>query len=330
VALEAVLRIRAQDDTAPALAEIKKRIGDVEKTIGQLDKFVSSVSKVTRATDPLASSLLSAEKALSSGRSEISAMVAALDRVVGPTDRAAAAQRNLARSVETTASAFARQGQAAMRASERATSAGRSHGGGAHGGGAHGGLVGVLPFAGPALEHGAAKFIEAGATTEEEIARLKALGASPGDIDRARGDWRALSKQYAGLTEIDYLAGYRNARVVAPGEAFEMARLGAKYKLALRNSGLSASEYDVENVMKIMDEQGLKTPESREDDAFGLSKFKAKHVQLVREVSELILSDDPSGVRPTGRNRDHDGLQQLGRGSSITRRTNGNGRRRLR
>ena len=267
--LEAVLRITAKDDTAAALAEIKKRIEGIDKSVETLDKFVSSVGRVTRATDPLASSLLSAQKALASQRVEIAGVVAGLDRLTGPTDRAAAAQRTLARQVEVTTGALARQGSTAASAAGQVASAARRAAGGAGGArGGHGGgygIGGVVPFAGPMIEHGVVQFLEAGATTEEEIARLKAAGAKQEEIDKARDDWRKLSKTHSGVRENEYLAGYRGARVIAPGEAYEMAESGAKYRLGLRNSGISSSENDVENVLKIMDELGLKSDAERND-----------------------------------------------------------------
>jgi hypothetical protein len=58
------------------------------------------------------------------------------------------------------------------------------------------------------------------------------------------------------VLEAEYLAGFRDARVIAPGESFEMAKLGAQYRAAARNSGVSTTEYDVGNVMRIMDELG--------------------------------------------------------------------------
>ena len=254
--LEAVLRITAKDDTAAALAEIKKRIDGIDKSVETLDKFVSSVGRVTRATDPLASSLLSAQKALASQRGEIAGVVASLDRLTGPTDRAAAAQRTLAHQVEATTSALARQGATAARAAERVA------GGGGRASGGH--AMGVLPFAGPAIEQRTAQMIGAGATVQEEIAKLTAAGATGAEIAKVRTDFREFSKKYSGVSESDYLGGYKDARVIAPGEANEMAGLGARYKLALRNSGISSSEYDVGNVMRIMDELGLKTAGERE------------------------------------------------------------------
>ena len=103
-----------------------------------------------------------------------------------------------------------------------------------------------------------------GATTQERIAQLKAAGATPAQIDQARADFREFSKTHAGVLEADYLATFKDARVIAPAEAFEMAQLGAHYRSALRNSGMSTSEEDVGNVMRIMDELGMKGMPERE------------------------------------------------------------------
>jgi hypothetical protein len=64
--------------------------------------------------------------------------------------------------------------------------------------------------------------------------------------------------------EADYLANYRDARVIAPGESYEMTDLGGRYRSALRASGLPAGENDVGNVLRIMDELGLKSGPERE------------------------------------------------------------------
>lgn len=97
-----------------------------------------------------------------------------------------------------------------------------------------------------------------GATLQERVAQLKAAGATPAEIDTARKDFREFAAKHAGVLEADYLATFKDARVIAPAEAFEMAQLGARYRSALRNSGLSTSEEDVGNVMRVMDELGMK------------------------------------------------------------------------
>ncbi len=67
------------------------------------------------------------------------------------------------------------------------------------------------------------------------------------------------------MVESDYLAGYHTARTTAPTESFEMAGAAAEYIMAAKNSGLKPTETDVDNVMRIMDELGLKTMAERED-----------------------------------------------------------------
>jgi hypothetical protein len=103
-----------------------------------------------------------------------------------------------------------------------------------------------------------------GATIQERVAQLKAAGSTPAEIEQARADFRDFSKTHTGVLEADYLATYKDARVIAPAEAFEMAQLGARYRSALRNSGLSTTEEDIGNVMRIMDELGMKGMPERE------------------------------------------------------------------
>jgi hypothetical protein len=208
----------------------------------------------------------------------------------------------LARGVEVATGALARQGEVAARAGRGGRSGGGGSGGG-HGGGGHGAL-GMLPFAGPAIEHGAIKYFETGASVEQQIAMLRAMGATPQDIARAQADWRELSKSYAGVSQSDFLAGYRQARtqVSEPGEAFEMATAGAKYRLALRNSGISASDTDVESVIKILDEFGLKTPAARDDfinqmvktqQAFGDQIKPETYLAAIRNAGQSIYGWSP-------------------------------------
>jgi hypothetical protein len=123
----------------------------------------------------------------------------------------------------------------------------------------------MLPFAGPGILEGTKAAIAAGGTVEEEIARLIAAGATPDQIRQARSDFLTFSKSHSGVLESDYLAGYRDARSIAPRESFEMAGLGATYRAALRNSGIPSTEADVGNVMRIMDELGLPNMGARED-----------------------------------------------------------------
>lgn len=112
---------------------------------------------------------------------------------------------------------------------------------------------------------GAKDAVGAGATVQERRAQLRTSGATPAEIAKASDDYREFTKTHAGALEADYLASYKDARVIAPAEAYEMARLGSRYMAAARNSGVAASEDDVGNVLRIMDELGLKSMAQRED-----------------------------------------------------------------
>jgi hypothetical protein len=191
---------------------------------------------------------------------------ASFEEIAGPIDSVAAAQARLAAEIERANAAMAAQGRVAARASEELAAAVRREETSQRRKSAlaHQFANEVLPFAGPVLLEGTKGAFEAGATVQDRIAQLKAAGASDDEIARARGDFGAFSGTHAGVLEADYLAGYKDARVIAPGEAYEMAQLGARYRAALRNSGISSSENDVGNVMRIMDELGLKSMGDRE------------------------------------------------------------------
>ncbi len=137
--------------------------------------------------------------------------------------------------------------------------------------------------------HQTAKAAEADAAVDDEIARLRGRREQRGDRAGARGLPRVLEIA-CGVLEADYLSGFKDARVVAPNELYEMAQLGARYRTSLRNSGLSASGYDVGNVMRMMDELGLKTQAERErflnatlktQRAFGSHNFDRDHALRV-------------------------------------------------
>jgi hypothetical protein len=166
----------------------------------------------------------------------------------------------------------------------------------------------LLPFAGPEILHETVKAIEAGASVQEEIARLTTAGAKPEEIARARQDYGEFAKTHAGVLETEYLAGYRDARVIAPSskehpdESFEMGKLGGRYRAALRNSGLSVTEDDVGNVLRIVDELGLKTNPEREDfvnnflkaqQAFGSQIKTETALAAYRNAKQSIYDWDP-------------------------------------
>jgi hypothetical protein len=214
----------------------------------------------------------------------------------------------LASAIMSTTRLMAVQGTEAVRVAEKiavsqkkATTRSREGGGG-------GMLSGLAPLAAGEL---LAKGVEAGASVLDQIARLKAAGASDAEIAKARADFGSFQKTHAGGTESEYLGTYFDARVIAPGEANEMTALGATYRTALRNSGLLSTEYDVSNVMRTMDELGLKTQPEREDfinnilktqQTFGGQVPTETLLSAYRNAKSSIYGWDPSfrnNVLPT-------------------------------
>lgn len=191
---------------------------------------------------------------------------AGFEEIAGPLDTVASAQARLAGEIERVNGLMAAQGRAAAELSEKLAAAVRQE---EESQKRRGVLVkqmnDMLPLAGPIVLGALGKALGAGATVEERIAQLQTSGAKPGEIDQARGDYREFSKTHAGMLEADYLAAYKDARVIAPDEPYDMARLGSRYVAAARNSGLSTTENDVGNVMRIMDELGLKDMGQREE-----------------------------------------------------------------
>jgi hypothetical protein len=66
--LEAVLRITAKDDAAPALAKVKAEIAQLDKQVAIFDKMSAAVGKITKATDPMVRSIDASTRALSAQR----------------------------------------------------------------------------------------------------------------------------------------------------------------------------------------------------------------------------------------------------------------------
>ncbi len=262
--LESQLTIRAADETAKAFSEVQARIKSLEAAAAGVEKVLGNMGRLSSEANAFGGV---------AQRDEMNAAIANMERLIGLTERATQAQRDLAVSAGRVAGVLRREDMVGPRGGVRpggglgvvegaegaalaARAAGREHDP------FH--RESMLPMAGPGILEGTKELVTSGASVEEEIARLKAAGAQIDEIDKAREQFRAISKRYSGMTEADYLAGYKDARVIAPSESFEMAELGARYKLGLRNSGVSSSEYDVGNVLRIMDEIGLKSTVDRE------------------------------------------------------------------
>jgi hypothetical protein len=126
-------------------------------------------------------------------------------------------------------------------------------------GGLGGGIVGAVA-GGEALE-AIKRTAEAGMTLDQRKAQLKVSGASDADIAEAHQRYAAFSKSHAGVSEADWMASYKDARVNAPDDAQNATELFARYRSALRNSSLSTSEADISKIMSIMDELAIKKPD---------------------------------------------------------------------
>jgi hypothetical protein len=244
-----------------ATAQVKALAAAVEQAEGTAARKAKAAYQAAQQTVAEAARAFESQKeALLGAKSDFEALE-------GPLTSVRSAEQRLAESVERTTAALAEQGRTAARSSEQLAAAVRREEESQRRRAAamRQFTNEVLPFAGPGILHGTMEGVKAGATIQERIAQLQTSGAKPDEIEAARADYRSFSKTHAGVLEQEYLAGYKDARVIAPGEAFDMAQLGARYRAALRNSGISSSEGDVGNVMRIMDELGLKSMPERED-----------------------------------------------------------------
>lgn len=302
--LEASLVIRAVDEAGGAFAALKKQIESLSLSIAAVDKAAGSIGKVRTATEPMAASLNAASMALKEQRAALIDVSAGLARVEDTASLAAHGQARLASATERTTAMLIRQANEAVMTADRVAASQRKVATatpvrpvtlGKQ-------IADVAPFAGPAILHGTMEAIKAGATWQEEVTRIKAAGGSDADIAKAREDFREFAKTHSGATEAEYLAGYRAARVIAPHEAYDMATLGARYRIAARNSGLNLSEYDVENVMRIVDELGLPDEKSREEfignhlkaqQAFGSQINSETALAAYRNAKQSIYSWSP-------------------------------------
>lgn len=248
--LEAKLVISGKDESGGAIESVRKHIAELDKSVATLDKLMTSTAKVSKATDPMAASISEAQRAIMAQKEALAGLTAGLDRFAGASGAVASAESRLRSEIERTNSALANRGREQRSQAE------------------HGGLRNTVhelaPWAGPGILEATKGAVDSGATVQERIAQLQSVGATQAEIDKARAQFRDFSRTHAGSLESDYLASYKDARVIAPAEAYEMTELGARYRTSLRNSGISSSEYDVGNVMRIMDELGLKDMGQRE------------------------------------------------------------------
>jgi hypothetical protein len=260
--LEAVLRISAKDDAGPALTKVKEQIAQLDKGIAVFDKMALAVGKVSKSTDPMLVAINASVRAMNEARGAAVELASGLEAMGGGAEAAAGGQRTLGAAIMSTTRLMAVQGVEAVKVAEKIALSQKAAARRTREGGGAGLLAGLAPLA---AGEGLVKAIESGASVQDEIARLKAAGATDSQIGKARSDFSEFSKTHSGVLESEYLAGFKDARVIAPGEQFEMAGLAARYRAAARNSGVSTSDNDVGNVLRIMDELGLKSNPERED-----------------------------------------------------------------
>jgi hypothetical protein len=283
--LESRLVIGAKDETGSAFSSIKAHIASLDKSIATFDKMAASVGKISKSTDPMLVAINASVRSMNEARGAATELAAGLEKVGGGAEVAAGAQRTFGASIMNTTRLMALQGAEAVKVAETIVSSQKKAERRKREGGVGGIGGGLAPIVGA---EGLGKAIEAGATVEDQVAALKAAGATDAEISKAQANYNVFKKTHAGATEHDYLATYLDARVIAPGEAYEMTNLGATYTAGLRNSRLPAEEGDVGNVMRTMDELGLKTQAERED--FVNNILKTQQAFRGQIPTETILS----------------------------------------
>ena len=245
--------------------------------------MATSVGKVAKSTDPMLVAINASSRALTEQRAAVVALGEGIGTMAGEAEAAAGGQRILGSAIMSTTRMMVAQGVEAVKVAEKIAVSQKRAARTREGGG--GLLTGIAPLVGA---EAVGKAIEAGATVQDQIAALKAAGATDAEISKAQANYNVFKKKHSGATEHDYLATYLDARVIAPGEAHEMTDLGASYVAGLRNSRLPAEESDVGNVMRTMDELGLKTQAERED--FVNNILKTQQAFRGQIPTETILS----------------------------------------
>jgi hypothetical protein len=198
--LEAVLRITAKDEAGGALTALKAQISAIDKQIATFDKLMNAVGKIAPATDPLIRSIAASTRELEKQKVAVTSLAEGLDSVEGSSAAAAGAQERLSAAVMDTTRVMVAQGVEAARVAEKIVSAQRRQAASAREG-VRGRIGEALPFAGPVILEGTKKAVEAGASVQDEIARLKAAGATDAQISKARADFGEFSRARRVLTE---------------------------------------------------------------------------------------------------------------------------------
>jgi hypothetical protein len=248
--LESKLIIGAKDETGGAFAAIKERIAGLDKQVATFDKLMAATRKVASANDPMIAGIDRAARSLQEEKVAAEALSRAMSLGVGSAEEMSAVQSRLARSTSEATRAMTRQADEAVIASRRVKK--EAKGGGLVGMG--GGLVGMM--VGYQVGELGIKAIEAGATLDQTLAKLRTSGTPAADIDQARAGYADFAKTHVGMTEAEYLTKFSEARTMST-DPLKTTREMAQLSLALKNSGVETTPDEVRSFVKSVDEMSL-------------------------------------------------------------------------
>ena len=248
--LESKLVIGARDETGGAFASIQKHIAAIDKQVATFDKLMTATRGVAAANDPMIAGIDRAAKSLAEEKVAMESLSRAMSLGVGSAEEMAAVQGRLARETTQATRAMSRQGEEAAIAARKIKK--ESKGGII--GGMGGGLIGTL--VGFEMAEGGVKAVEAGATLDQALAKLRTTGVPAADIDQARAGYADFAKTHAGMTEAEYLTKFSEARTMGT-DPLKTTREMAELSLALKNSGVETSPDEVRSFAKSMDELSL-------------------------------------------------------------------------
>jgi hypothetical protein len=194
--LPAQVKLRAAQAEAARVAAVMKTISapDQRAMASEQRRVAQAVDQATKAYERQKSIVLGARHALTE-------MGIPIDKMVQHQDR-------LRQAVERTNAALERQ---PSRARTAAAAVGRGAGN-------------ILPFAGPAILHGAKEAVKGGAEIESERVRMRAAGIPEADIKRAFDESAELGVKYPNVKRADVLERFKELRSILlhPEEAHEL------------------------------------------------------------------------------------------------------------
>lgn len=269
--LESKLVIGAKDETGGAFASIQKHITAIDKQIATFDKLMAATRGVAKANDPMIAAIDRGAKSLKEEKVALEALSRAMSLGVGSAEEMAAVQRRLASETRQATRAMSRQGETARRVARETRKEMLGIGGGL--------VTGMLGFE---VAQGFGKGIEAGATLDQSIAKLRTTGIGDSEIAAARGGYADFAKTHGGMTEAEYLKMYGESRTMG-SDPLKTTREMALFNTALRNSGVNTSPDEARSFVKAMDELSLSPAEQE--------KFLDRMVKVKQLYGENITGE---------------------------------------